>query len=112
MIHPYTRLSNINDITGGGVVATRLFPAGTVTYVQDPLDVVFNPEDIAGHDPVYQEIMDPCTYRNRHGDHVLCWDLGKYINHSFDFNCNVTTCFSMTGYGTRSFMLNFKRFRL
>ena len=41
MIHPDTELQFINDEIGHGVVATKLIPAGTITWVLDKLDREF-----------------------------------------------------------------------
>jgi hypothetical protein len=41
-------------------------------------------------EPLYQEILDTYTYRNNNGNLVLCWDHGRYVNHSFNSNCLTT----------------------
>jgi hypothetical protein len=41
-------------------------------------------------DPIYQQILDTYTFRNNQGHFVLCWDNGRYINHSFNSNCLTT----------------------
>ena len=33
------------------------------------------------------KIIKKYAYRNQDGKFVLCWDLGKYVNHSFHANC-------------------------
>jgi len=87
MIHPHTELQFINDEIGFGVVATKFIPAGTITWALDKLDREFTPEQFATMEPIYQNILDFYTYRNNHGNYVLCWDLGRYVNHSFNSNC-------------------------
>lgn len=37
--------------------------------------------------PLYQNILETYTYRNNKGNLVLCWDYGRYVNHSFKSNC-------------------------
>jgi hypothetical protein len=90
MIHPHTELQYISDEIGHGVVATRLIPAGTITWVLDPLDREFTPTQYQKLDTLYKEILDTYTYRNKKGNYVLCWDHGRFVNHSFRSNCMTT----------------------
>jgi hypothetical protein len=90
MIHPKTEIKFINDTVGYGVVATELIPAGTITWALDKLDREFTPEQVASFDPIYQEIIDTYTFRNNLGNFVLCWDMGRFVNHSFNSNCLTT----------------------
>ncbi|MDC7995330.1 SET domain-containing protein [Altibacter sp. HG106] len=90
MIHPHTELQFINKEIGYGVVATQKIPAGTITWVLDSLDREFTPLEIQNLDPLYQQILDIYTFRNNQGNHVLCWDNGRYVNHSFNANCLTT----------------------
>ncbi len=90
MIHPHTELQFINKEIGYGVVATQRIPAGTITWVLDALDREFTPLEIQELDPLYQQILDIYTFRNNQGNHVLCWDNGRYVNHSFNANCLTT----------------------
>ncbi len=90
MIHPHTELRFINKDVGYGVVATELIPAGTITWVLDKLDREFTPLDFHALDPLYQEILDTYTFRNNKGNLILCWDHGRYVNHSFNSNCLTT----------------------
>ncbi len=90
MIHPSTELKFISNEIGYGVVATELIPAGTITWVLDKLDREFSPLEIQSMDSLYQEILDTYTYRNSNGNFILCWDNGRYVNHSFNSNCLTT----------------------
>ena len=90
MIHPKTELKFINERVGYGVVATAYIPAGTITWVLDKFDREFTPEEVNNLDPIYQNILDTYTYRNNKGNFVLCWDLGRFVNHSFNSNCLTT----------------------
>jgi len=90
MIHPHTELRFISKEVGYGVVANEFIPAGTITWVLDKLDREFTPLDFQNMDPIYQDILDTYTYRNNKGNLVLCWDHGRYINHSFNSNCLTT----------------------
>ena len=90
MIHPNTKLKFISNDVGYGVVATAFLPAGTITWVLDKLDREFTPLQIQNMEPLYQEIIDTYTFRNNNGNLVLCWDNGRYVNHSFNSNCLTT----------------------
>ncbi|MGB5553671.1 MAG: SET domain-containing protein [Flavobacteriaceae bacterium] len=90
MIHPHTELRFISPEIGHGVVATKFIPAGTITWALDKLDREFTPEDVSNMDQLYQDILDFYTYRNNKGNFVLCWDNGRYVNHSFNSNCLTT----------------------
>lgn len=90
MIHPHTELKYISREIGYGVVATQLIPAGTITWVLDKLDREFSPLEFRDMDPIYQDILDTYTFRNNKGNLVLCWDNGRYVNHSFNSNCLTT----------------------
>ena len=90
MIHPSTELNFISEEVGYGVVATKFIPAGTITWVLDKLDREFTPTDFDRLEPVYQDILDTYTFRNSQGNFVLCWDNGRFVNHSFNSNCLTT----------------------
>ncbi len=90
MIHPNTELKLISKEVGYGVVATDFIPAGTITWALDKLDREFSPEEFAKMAPIYQNILDTYTFRNNKGNFVLCWDHGRYVNHSFNSNCLTT----------------------
>jgi Proteins containing SET domain len=36
---------------------------------------------------LYREIIDKYCYRDRYGQYILCWDHGRYVNHSYRSNC-------------------------
>lgn len=90
MIHPNTELKFISKEVGYGVVATSFIPAGTITWVLDKFDREFTPEDVKNLERIYQNILDTYTYRNNKGNFVLCWDIGRFVNHSFNSNCLTT----------------------
>lgn len=87
MIHPKTELKFISNEVGYGLVATEFIPAGTITWVLDKLDREFTPEDLEKMAPHYQNILDIYCFRNNQGNFVLCWDNGRFVNHSFNSNC-------------------------
>ncbi len=90
MIHPDTEIRFISNEIGYGVVAKKLIPQGTITWVLDKLDREFTPLEVSNLDPVYREILGTYTFRNNKGNYVLCWDNGRYVNHSFNSNCLTT----------------------
>lgn len=90
MIHPNTELKFISNEIGYGVVATEFIPSGTITWVLDKLDREFSPIEFQSMAPIYQNILDYYTFRNNNGNYVLCWDNGRYVNHSFNSNCLTT----------------------
>ena len=92
MIHPDTELRFINDQIGYGVVATKFIPKGTITWALDKLDRIFTPLQVRTMDPLYQQVLDKYTYRNAEGNHILCWDNARFVNHSSNSNC-VTTAY-------------------
>jgi hypothetical protein len=87
MIHPDTKLKFISPEIGYGVVATKFIPKGTITWVFDPLDQVFTPDEIKKLDPVFQEKLHIYSYRDSAGNFILCWDNSRFVNHSFHSNC-------------------------
>lgn len=90
MIHPKTELKFISNEIGYGVVATEFIPAGTITWVLDKLDREFSPFEFQNMENIYQNILDTYSFRNNKGNFVLCWDNGRYVNHSFNSNCLTT----------------------
>ncbi len=92
MIHPHTELQFISEEIGYGVVATKFIPKGTITWALDKLDRIFTPSQIKMMDPLYQHVLDTYTYRNPEGNHILCWDNARFVNHSSNSNC-ITTAY-------------------
>ncbi len=90
MIHPDTELRFINDVIGYGVVAKKLIPKGTITWVQDELDQVFTPERAARVSPMMQQHLETYCFTNGAGNKILCWDNAKFVNHSFNPSCMST----------------------
>lgn len=92
MIHPHTQLKLINETIGFGVVATKLIPKGTITWVLDDLDQKLDEYYVNSLDQLRKEQVIKYTYRDRNGKYILSWDLERFINHSFDYNC-ITTAY-------------------
>ncbi|MHA7058525.1 SET domain-containing protein [Aquimarina sp. M1] len=90
MIHPSTEIRFISNKVGYGVVAKEFIPIGTITWVLDKFDREFTPDQYESLEPVYKKILDTYAYKNNVGNLVLCWDNGRFINHSFHANCLTT----------------------
>jgi hypothetical protein len=82
LLHPSTELRFINREIGFGVFATQLIPRGTLTWVCDQLDQVVGPERVTALPPRYRRLLDTYTFRDDAGQHLLCWDLARFMNHS------------------------------
>jgi hypothetical protein len=87
MIHPHTEVRFISETIGYGVVATKFIPKGTITWALDKLDRSFDPDSISLMEPLYQDILEKYCYRNNVGEFILCWDIARFVNHSFNSNC-------------------------
>lgn len=93
MILSSLRIQWISDDKGYGLFATKPIPKGTITFVQDPLDIVIAPNDPQNQDNRLKGIIDRYSYEGPDGSRIISWDFGKYMNHC---------CFSntlTTGYG-------------
>lgn len=87
MIHPDTRVCLINDRVGNGIVASRFIPRGTIVWVQDGLDRIFDEREAANLPERERELLDTYSFIDNRGQSVLCWDNAKYVNHSFRPSC-------------------------
>lgn len=87
MMHPDTEIQFISDEIGYGVVATRFIASGTITWVQDELDQAYTPKQVSKMQPLAQQMVEKYCFRNNKGNYILCWDISKYVNHSFKSNC-------------------------
>lgn len=91
MLHPYTELKFVSPEIGYGIFATALIPKGSITWVKDELDRIIPKEDLGKMSPANQENLLKYSYRNSAGDYVFCWDLTRYVNHSYNPNSMLTT---------------------
>ncbi len=87
MMHPDTKLKWISEEIGFGVVTTKFIPKGTITWVQDEMDGIFPPDSPEYFNPLTRSLLEKYSFRNSKGEHILCWDIAKYVNHSFRSNC-------------------------
>ncbi|UBF27313.1 SET domain-containing protein [Kovacikia minuta CCNUW1] len=90
MMHPHTELRFINESIGYGVFATRFIPKGTITWILDELDQKFDEFYFISLDPLLRERLLKYCYRDELGQYILCWDIARYVNHSFHSNCMAT----------------------
>lgn len=93
MIHPDTELCSINKEKGRGIFATSFIPKGTLTYVEDPLEIEIPPDDPRLDDPRISQIIETYSYIKEDGSRIISWDNAKYMNHCC--HCNTMS----TGYG-------------
>jgi hypothetical protein len=84
MMHPDTALRFIDREVGHGVFATRFIPRGTITWALDEFDQVLAPAQVAALTPTQRAPVEEYAYVDARGDYVLCWDLGRYVNHGCD----------------------------
>lgn len=89
-MHPHTELRFINEFLGYGVFATQFIPKGTIVWILDDLDQKFDPNDVAALDPIARERLIKYSYRDQQGRYILCWDIARYVNHSFNASCVAT----------------------
>ncbi|VVB71028.1 SET domain protein [uncultured archaeon] len=87
MMHSDTELRLISEEIGYGIFASRLIPKGTITWALDALDLVLSPEAVAELMPLQTKFIERYAYIDDNGRYILCWDIGKYCNHS----CHPTT---------------------
>jgi hypothetical protein len=91
MLHPHTELKFVSELIGYGIYATQDIPKGTITWVKDELDRVFTPSELKRMSEANLENLLKYTYRDRHGNYFFCWDLTRYVNHSYDPNSMLTS---------------------
>jgi hypothetical protein len=87
MMHPHTELRYINDLIGFGIFATKFIPKGTLTWALDDLDQILEPSVVDALDNDRKALVLKYSYRNQYGKYILCWDNGRFVNHSFHANC-------------------------
>ncbi len=82
MLHPKTELKIVNAVVGYGVFATEAIPKGTITWALDPLDQILEPKRTGEIEAQFHGSVEHFTWTNGLGKRVLCWDFGRYMNHS------------------------------
>lgn len=87
MMHPDTTTGYIGAEKGIGIVATKPLPVGTIVYVYDSMEIVVRPDDPRMKNPLYSKMFDHFSFTDKHGNLVVPWDHGRYMNHC----CNPNT---------------------
>ncbi|MCB0326956.1 MAG: SET domain-containing protein [Bdellovibrionales bacterium] len=82
MLHPSIQIRWIDNEKGYGLFASESLPKGTVTWALDKMDRIYQAKQIEKMPVNYQHQIAKYGYRNAKGNYILCWDLGKYMNHS------------------------------
>ena len=86
MMHPHTELRDAGREMGLGVFATRRIPRGTIVWCRDALDHCLPLERVREMPLAYRKLLDRYGFLDEHGDRILCWDFGRFVNHSCDPN--------------------------
>ncbi|MGE6486701.1 SET domain-containing protein [Paenisporosarcina sp. NPDC076898] len=87
MMHPDTEIRYVSKEIGVGVFATKLIPKGTIVWIKDDLDIIFDEDYIDSLDDIQKDYIYKYSYEDHDGKYVLCWDHARYLNHSFNPNC-------------------------
>lgn len=87
MIHPDSELRFVGASIGYGLFATRLIPKGTITWAGDPLDQIISPRRLEALPELLRIHAQKYSYPNVRGDRILCWDHGRFVNHSCAAAC-------------------------
>jgi hypothetical protein len=90
MLHPHTELKFVSPEIGYGIFASALIPKGTITWVKDDLDRVIPKDTLITMTQANLENLLKYSYRNSQGNYVFCWDLTRYVNHSYKPNSMLT----------------------
>lgn len=78
-----------SSIHGVGVYTPFPITRGTVLWDYDEgVDWRLTPEELAAFPEPYQERLRHYCYRDESGIYVLCGDNARYMNHSFEPNCD------------------------
>jgi hypothetical protein len=87
LIHPDSELRFISPAMGYGLFATTLIPKGTITWVADALDQILPPEHYAALPELLRAQVFKYSYLNNQMQRILCWDHGRFVNHSCAATC-------------------------
>lgn len=78
-----------SSIHGVGVFAAIEIPAGTLIWEFTPgVDWRFTPKELGSFPQPYQTKLRTWCYLEESGQYVLCGDNARFMNHSFEPNCD------------------------
>ena len=80
----------MSPIHGIGVFAAEPIPKGSVTWRLSPWDIQITDAELAQMHPAARESIRHHTYV-QDGKHVLCFDHGRFMNHSDDPNTEASS---------------------
>lgn len=86
MMHPACELRWLNDEVGYGVFAREPIARGTITYAR-PLRPAYFSDELAALPDVLRAPIEHYAFVLADGTHVLCWDSGRFVNHSCEPTC-------------------------
>lgn len=100
MIHPDTKLVEINATLGVGIVVTKDIPQGTITWCRDALDIVLSARQTKRLPRHLRQNFLKYAHRSNQGYYILNWDNGRYQNHSCaptsalipNLDCEIAIC--------------------
>lgn len=90
MIHPHTELRFVSPQIGHGIFATKFIPKGTITYVEDPLEIHIPPDSPLWKNPMLGNLLKIYSTLKDDGTYELSWDYAKHMNHCCHYN-TITT---------------------
>lgn len=90
MIHPNTELRTVSPEVGVGVFAKGFIPKGTITYVQDLLEIVVPQDSPILKNPMLKQVIDTYAIITADGKYELSWDYAKHMNHCCHYNTLTT----------------------
>ena len=82
LIHPDSELRFVSPAIGYGLFATRPIPMGSITWAGDKLDQIITPAALESLPPLLSRQAHRYSYLNGRGERILCWDHGRFVNHS------------------------------
>ena len=86
MLHPAIDLKLVSPEIGYGVFATQDIPKGTILWALDPLDQMIDQAKAKAMKDPSESVLRRYSWVNGNGDRILCWDFGRFMNHSCEPN--------------------------
>jgi uncharacterized protein len=86
VLHPAIDLKLVSPDIGYGVFATQDIPKGTITWALDPLDQIIDQGKAKAIKEPSEAQLKRYSWVNGSGDRILCWDFGRFMNHSCEPN--------------------------